>query len=392
MNQRHLSNGMNFKGQSGEFFGIWIVNILLSIITLGLYSPWAKVRTMRYFYGNTFLNGDNFEYHATPYQILKGRLLALAIMTMFVIVNLFSPSVSQILIFIFYLAIPWFMWSNARFDAAMTSYRNVHFSFNASCADAYAVILGRVIVAFAIFFGLGILFSVVVKILPHHYMQAITIIYIVMIAPVIIALYAWLFSGVKNYFVNGYQYGNLKFSASLETGFFSQLFFKAFAISAVLMSITAMVILSVRSSFFMSTQSHLLLMRSFDTALFALIFIPALLLVAVVQSYITVRTQNYILSQLQLNITEQEEPNYQFKSTLKVEDHLWLTASNILIQIFTLGLARPWVMVRTAHYVMNNTMVIGDLEQLKAIGQATPDKSAFSDEVAQAYNIDLGIG
>jgi Zn-dependent protease with chaperone function len=59
---RHLP--FEFRGRAGEYFGIWIVNVLLSIITLGIYSAWAKVRRLRYFYGNTWLDGHNFEYHA----------------------------------------------------------------------------------------------------------------------------------------------------------------------------------------------------------------------------------------------------------------------------------------------------------------------------------------
>ena len=38
-----------FTGTAREYFGIWIVNILLTIVTLGIYSAWAKVRRMRYF-------------------------------------------------------------------------------------------------------------------------------------------------------------------------------------------------------------------------------------------------------------------------------------------------------------------------------------------------------
>jgi uncharacterized membrane protein YjgN (DUF898 family) len=52
-----------FRGSAGEFFRIWIVNVALILITLGIYSAWAKVRTRRYFYGNTFVAGNAFDYH-----------------------------------------------------------------------------------------------------------------------------------------------------------------------------------------------------------------------------------------------------------------------------------------------------------------------------------------
>ncbi|MEO1140896.1 MAG: DUF898 family protein, partial [Pseudomonadota bacterium] len=71
---RTESKGFSFKGTASEYFGIWIVNLLLSIVTLGIYTAWAKVRRLRYFYGNTWLDGHNFEYHAKPIQILIGRI------------------------------------------------------------------------------------------------------------------------------------------------------------------------------------------------------------------------------------------------------------------------------------------------------------------------------
>jgi uncharacterized membrane protein YjgN (DUF898 family) len=55
-----------FRGTGREFFRIWIVNFALTLITVGIYSAWAKVRTRRYFYGNTALAGHTFDYHASP--------------------------------------------------------------------------------------------------------------------------------------------------------------------------------------------------------------------------------------------------------------------------------------------------------------------------------------
>ena len=51
-NKRHY-HPFTFHGNALEFFKIWIVNVLLTVVTLGIYSAGAKVRTMRYFYGHT---------------------------------------------------------------------------------------------------------------------------------------------------------------------------------------------------------------------------------------------------------------------------------------------------------------------------------------------------
>src|SRR5690606_34891506 len=68
-----------FYGEASEYFSIWIVNILLTIVTLGLYSPWAKVRRLRYFYGNTEFSRRRFDFTGVPTKILMGRLIALGL-------------------------------------------------------------------------------------------------------------------------------------------------------------------------------------------------------------------------------------------------------------------------------------------------------------------------
>src|SRR6201988_318105 len=65
-----------FTGTAAEYFRIWIVNLFFSLVTLGIYSAWAKVRKRRYFYGSTRLDGDSFDYFARPKAILNGRILA----------------------------------------------------------------------------------------------------------------------------------------------------------------------------------------------------------------------------------------------------------------------------------------------------------------------------
>jgi uncharacterized membrane protein YjgN (DUF898 family) len=67
-----------FTGSGSEYFRIWIANLLLTIVTFGIYSAWAKVRRTRYFYDSTRVAGSSFEYHGEPVGILKGRLVAVA--------------------------------------------------------------------------------------------------------------------------------------------------------------------------------------------------------------------------------------------------------------------------------------------------------------------------
>src|SRR5215475_16145459 len=67
---------LRFTGTGSEYFGIWIVNLLLTILTLGIYSAWAKVRRLQYFYRHTELAGTGFDFHGSPTRILLGRIIA----------------------------------------------------------------------------------------------------------------------------------------------------------------------------------------------------------------------------------------------------------------------------------------------------------------------------
>ena len=66
---QQVKTQVSFTGKAGDYFGIWIVNLLLSVVTLGIYSAWAKVRRMKYFYNNTLIDGVGFDYHAKPIAI-----------------------------------------------------------------------------------------------------------------------------------------------------------------------------------------------------------------------------------------------------------------------------------------------------------------------------------
>ncbi|MFQ5546432.1 MAG: YjgN family protein, partial [Acidiferrobacterales bacterium] len=131
-----------FTGKASEYFKIWVVNILLTILTLGIYSAWAKVRRKRYFYGNTLLQGSPFEYLAEPMQILKGRLIAFGIFVIYAIVNNFLPLVAGLLALVFLGLFPWLVIKAHMFNARYSSYRNIRFDFRANYGKALAVHIG----------------------------------------------------------------------------------------------------------------------------------------------------------------------------------------------------------------------------------------------------------
>ena len=74
---------------------------LLSIVTLGIFSAWAKVRNKQYFYRNTLVDGSSFEYLASPIAILKGRIIAAVALAAFFAAQQYSLTLYVILAVVF---------------------------------------------------------------------------------------------------------------------------------------------------------------------------------------------------------------------------------------------------------------------------------------------------
>ncbi len=70
---------IKFLGNGGDLFAIQIVNLLLTVITLGLYYPWAKARTLQYMYSNSEFEGSTFQFHGTGKEMFKGFIKAVLV-------------------------------------------------------------------------------------------------------------------------------------------------------------------------------------------------------------------------------------------------------------------------------------------------------------------------
>lgn len=130
-----------FSGTGSEYFRIWIVNLLLSIVTLGIYSAWAKVRRTRYFYGSTQVAGSSFEYHGNAVAILKGRIVAFVLIVLYNIAFEISDLVGLLSIAALLIVAPWLIWRSLQFKLYNTSYRGIRFGFRGDGKGIYTAFL-----------------------------------------------------------------------------------------------------------------------------------------------------------------------------------------------------------------------------------------------------------
>ncbi len=131
-----------FQGKAGEYFGIWIVNLLLTLATFGIYSAWAKVRRKKYFYNNTLIDNVGFDYHANPIAILKGRIIAFVFFFCYSQSANISPFLPILFMIIFFIALPWIIVRGLLFNARNTSHRGLRFDFVGKVKQAFRAFVG----------------------------------------------------------------------------------------------------------------------------------------------------------------------------------------------------------------------------------------------------------
>ena len=127
---------LRFTADGWEYFRIWIVNVALTLLTLGIYSAWAKVRARRYLYGHIWLGDTAFDYTANPVAILRGRLLLLLVLV--------PVSMAQRLSLVYYYAallllmplVPWVVVRARSFHMRNSRHRGIAFDFRGKYWDA----------------------------------------------------------------------------------------------------------------------------------------------------------------------------------------------------------------------------------------------------------------
>lgn len=132
---------LQFTGSAGEYFRIWIVNLCLSVVTLGIYSAWAKVRRKRYFYGCTLLDGSAFEYIGNPVAILKGRIIVVAALGAYSLSQQIHFAIALAILLAILVLLPWVIQRALQFNARNSTHRNVRFGFHGTKMDIFGVLL-----------------------------------------------------------------------------------------------------------------------------------------------------------------------------------------------------------------------------------------------------------
>jgi uncharacterized membrane protein YjgN (DUF898 family) len=140
-----------FDGRAPELFRIYLQNITLTLLTLGVYRFWAKVRVTRYRHQHTSFAGGRFDYHATGREKFIGFCKGLVVLApvlgaLYVEYRLLVPEVGADLaltlcfwtfLLVLLLLRPLLLVGRQRFNLSRTSWSNLRFRFTGTVGDAW---------------------------------------------------------------------------------------------------------------------------------------------------------------------------------------------------------------------------------------------------------------
>jgi uncharacterized membrane protein YjgN (DUF898 family) len=136
-----------FNGEGSRYFGIWVVNIVLTILTLGLYYPWAKIANRKYLWNSTAIGEDKFVFHGTGNEIFKGFVIAYLILGISLLMSFFFPGLFILFYLVLLLIMPFAVFGAWRYRVSRTSWRGIYFSFDGNMREFFSMYIVHFLLA-----------------------------------------------------------------------------------------------------------------------------------------------------------------------------------------------------------------------------------------------------
>ncbi|KNZ34439.1 MAG: hypothetical protein AD742_02030 [Methylibium sp. NZG] len=372
---------IRFTGSGSEYFRIWIVNLLLMLVTLSLYYPWAKVRRLRYFYGNTLVDGQPLDFHGKPLMMLRGYLLVALLLVLYSTAGNFSPVAGLAAFVIVALIWPALLKSSMQFRLANTSWRGLRFRFMGTVAGAYKAML-------PLFVPGGLMLAALVgvpdELEPPMWYSA--FVGVVTLASLLVL--PWLWFKLKHYQHQNYALGPLQ--TELRTGVWA--FYKVFLKTAgVFLGVVAVIVglmfvlggLGLASVGMPGRSGAGLGAAILASVLIGLVGLLAIQIVP--RPYFTSRMQNLLWSRT-------GNQSMRFRSKLRFRPLLMLTLKNWVLMLLTLGLYWPFAIVAVTRMRLEAVTVVTRVDPADLLEHArTNEGEAAGDAAGDLFGLDIGL-
>jgi uncharacterized membrane protein YjgN (DUF898 family) len=342
----HHTHRIEFTGTGSEYFRIWISNLALTVISLGIYSAWAKVRRLQYFHRNTRLDGAGCDYHADPHAILRGRLLALGLFFTYNLLGSFSVVAGLIGLVVLMVGMPWLLLRSLKFRLRYTSYRSVRFRYPAPLRGAYSAYLLWPILTGLSFGLLG----------PLAHLRA------------------------RQFQTNHAAFGMTTFHLHARAGQFYALYGMAMGLALVLLGTLGLALWRLGTGMIEGREVGLggimgLIVGGVMAAWLIMIFVVA---------WVQARLQNLIWNATTLG-------NNRFASDVRPLELFGLMLMVRVLGLLTLGLYQPFGVIRLMKYRLERVAMVGAESLDDFAAGAREEVAAIGDEAVEFLDIDISL-
>lgn len=364
---------LRFTGSGSEYFRIWIVNLLLTIITVGIYSAWAKVRKLQYFYRNTRLDEAAFDFHGDPKKILLGRIIALALFLGYNFAFQFSPVAALVVVAAAIVVAPWLVRRAIQFKHSNSSYRGLRFGFAGTSADATRA-LGPAVALVTLPGALTALTQ-----LSKNEMLAW---FTVLASLALLCLYPLMHFWFKRFHHDNARYAALagRFTADWDD-------FYVVYLPLVLIFIGWAFIFGLGMALVFGAVSKPGREPNFVqlVAIFATALLAYGLLLATVVPFMVTRLQNLVWSKTRLG-------EISFDTRLRMWPIAALYLKNAVLVALTLGLYWPWAAVAVARHRLQAVEVASPVPLSELAGRLEAGSAtAAGDAAADVFGFEIGL-
>jgi uncharacterized membrane protein YjgN (DUF898 family) len=380
---------LEFSGSGGEFFRVWIVNVLLTVLTFGFYTPFARRRTAQYFYSHTLVADSPLEFTAQQRKMVLGFVI---LVLLYVVFQVASDTGQDAVVGAMMLAgaalAPYFWASAMRFRFNATRWRGVRLQFTASWGEVYRASWPVFLIAVAWICVMVTTGSLIPEgdakpdpAAAFTVLGAILAGFVVTMVCVVRLEFNYKSLAVARGQIGG-QPGRWKpvFSDFVRIWLATV---GVFVLSVLVVILLMALALGGSIALFTQFKQGGLVAVLIGIAIFVATLFLLFLASAPARAYREARMFQLVWNNIGVSQVA------RFKCDLRVSGYVWLRIRNVLLTLLTLGFFRPFAMV--SEYAMKTHSVTlhvkGGLEQLA--GQLAREEGGLGDAIADAAGLDL---
>lgn len=360
----HAPWSLSFYGEGSKYFVIRLINAILQVITFNFYYPWAKAAKLDYLYEQTEFAGSRFKFHGTGKEMFIGYLKMLAIIIVIYGGFWFAKANEQIalgtlllyggLIVVYPLAIH----GTAKYRLSRSSWRGIFFGYRGELGELFAKFFIGILVSV---FTLGIYWS-------------------------------WVEVDLRKYVTKNIRFGSVEFDFVGKGAdlFLIKLKYIIFIFAAIIFAgiLFGLGLFGAGMTSMMNPENlNELSKPSISFVFFGIL--AYLFFIAIMGSIALMRQREIFQFYADNTFLWQNEQWHGVKLHMSFIDLLQLSITNMLLILFTLGIATPFVEIRTLHFIMPRLEIDGSFDPDSLTQTESNYRDAFGEDVGDWLDIDL---